>query len=76
MLRTSITKPQVEVTVDGLEGACANINCDYEYVTPQALITSQSIAAKNILIAGTNLPTTGVSLVFGGAPCIADTIDA
>lgn len=73
---TSITKPQVELTVDGIEGSCANLNCDYEYTTPAGEITSQSVSGLSVSVSGTSLPTTGVSVVFGGAPCSSSSISA
>lgn len=67
--------PQVLVNVDGLPALCVNLNCDYAYKTPVAQITAQSYneATKELVVTGTSLPTTGVTLNFGGAHCIAST---
>ena len=70
MLFSTVTKPQVLITIDELEAGCAEVNCDYEYVTtylPE--VTSQALSGLDITIGGTNLPTSGQSVVFGGAPC-------
>ena len=69
MLYTSVTKPQVKLTIDGIEAACANVNCDYEYTTSLASVTGQSLSGLELTIAGTNLPILGQTAFFGGASC-------
>ena len=77
MLYTSVTEPQVEIVIDEIQAACANVNCDYKYVTGTAEVTSQSFSTSDLLITigGTSLPTTDISVVFGGAPCGTVTSD-
>lgn len=67
MLYTSVTKPQVLMTIDGLEAACANVDCDYEYVTPAAEVTGFTVNGLDVTISGTSLPTESVTVEFGGA---------
>ena len=40
MLYSSVTTPQVKITIDELEAACAEVNCDYEYVSNSGEVTS------------------------------------
>ena len=77
MLYSSVTSPQVEVTVDDLQAACANANCDYAYVTNAAEVTSQSYnnVDHTITIGGSSLSTDG-TIIFGGATCGTITGDA
>jgi hypothetical protein len=41
-LYTDSLKPQVMVKVDGLEGICNNVNCDYAYVNAPSVIYTQA----------------------------------
>lgn len=68
-LYTNVNKPQVLLTIDDLPAACANVDCDYEYVTSTSEVTSQSLSSLDLTIGGTNLPTSDVTVYFGGAPC-------
>lgn len=67
--------PQVLVDVDGLPALCVNLNCNYAYIAATAQITGQTYneATKEIVVTGTALPTTGVTLNFGGAQCVNST---
>jgi hypothetical protein len=76
MLYTSVSKPQVLVTIDEIQAACANADCDYEYVDTTPEVTSQDVNGLDVTIGGTDLPTTDISLIFGGAPCGAITGDS
>ena len=69
MLYTSVTKPQVKLTIDGIEAACANVNCDYEYTTSLASVTGQALSGLDLTIDGTNLPISSQTVIFGGAAC-------
>ena len=68
-LYTSVTDPQVNVVVDTLDAACANVDCNYNYAAATASITSQAVSGLAVTIGGTSLPTTDSTIVFGGAPC-------
>ena len=63
------------VDVDGLPALCVNLNCDYTYEAATAEITNQTYdsSTKVIVVTGTSLPTTGVTLSFGGATCADET---
>jgi len=65
----------VLVDVDGLPALCVNLNCDYNYVAATSEITLQSYDqnTKVIVVNGTSLPTTGLTLSFGGATCLDST---
>lgn len=39
-LYTNALKPQVMVKIDGLEGLCTNVNCDYAYEIPAAAVSA------------------------------------
>jgi hypothetical protein len=39
-LTSDAQSPQVLVIVDGIVALCADLNCDYEYVTSDAEVTS------------------------------------
>ena len=70
MLFHDADKPQVMVNVKGLEGICANFNCDFEYKAATSEITAQALASdKEITITGTGLPTTDVRVELGNAKC-------
>jgi hypothetical protein len=65
----------VLVDVDGLPALCVNLNCDYTYEAATAEITNQTYdsSTKVIVVTGTSLPTTGVTLSFGGVTCANST---
>lgn len=56
-LYTNETKPQIKVTVDGLEAVCASLLCDYNYVPVVATIDDFSLSGNVLTITGTSLPT-------------------
>jgi hypothetical protein len=74
-LYSDAQSPQVIVDVDGLPALCVNLNCDYAYVAATAEITGTTYdaATKLLTITGTALPTTGVSVHFGGVTCLDTT---
>lgn len=55
--------------INGLEALCANANCDYEYVVPSSDITSFTVSGTDVSITGTSLPTSDLTVEFGGATC-------
>lgn len=70
-LYTDAKSPQVMVDIDGLPAVCPNLNCDYAYVRATEQITSQTYnsSTRVLTVVGTGLPTSGVSISFGGASC-------
>jgi hypothetical protein len=68
MLFTSVTAPQVLVTIDDLEAVCANVDCGYEYTTPSGDITAFTVSGLDVTITGTSLLTSSI-VTFGGASC-------
>lgn len=68
--------PQVLVNVDGLPALCMNLNCDYKYVASTGVITSQTYnsSTKLITVNGTSLPTSGITINFGGVTCAVGTL--
>ena len=75
MLFTSVTKPQVLMTIDDIEALCANADCDYEYVAPSSDISSFTVSGVDVSITGTSLPTSDLTVEFGGATCSTVTSD-
>lgn len=69
MLFTSVTKPQVLMTINGLEALCASADCDYEYVAPTSEVTAFTVSGQDVTITGTSLPTSDMTVHFGGATC-------
>jgi hypothetical protein len=61
-LYSDAQSPQVLVNVDGLPALCVNLNCDYNYVEPNTIITGQTYnpSTKVLIVTGTNLPTNWV----------------
>ena len=45
------------------------MDCDYTYVASSSEVTSQSLSSLDLSIGGTDLPTSDVTVYFGGAPC-------
>ena len=37
---TDAQKPQVMISVNGIDGVCPEFNCDYTYINTTALITA------------------------------------
>jgi hypothetical protein len=77
MLRYDALKPQVMITVDGLEVLCPDLNCDYVYEAAVPLITEQTLTNNvDLRIVGTDLPTTGITVALGNVECTSTTITA
>jgi len=62
LLRTYETKPQLDITVDGLPAVCRNLDCDFAYVDPVGEITSFTFNPSegdygSLTIEGIDLPT-------------------
>ena len=57
------------IKVNGVEGVCPTLNCDYVYVDTASLITGQSISGDTLTITGTNLPTSDVKVAFSHSVC-------
>ena len=70
-LSTSAQTPQVLVSVDGIAALCPDLNCNYSYISSTASITAQSYdkVTKVLTITGTSLPTSGLTVNFGGNTC-------
>lgn len=63
--------PQVLVDVDGVPALCLNDNCGYSYVASTTELTAQTYdeGTKVLTVTGTAIPTTGLTVSFGGATC-------
>jgi len=57
-LHTVEDKPQVIVSVEGVEAVCASLNCNFNYVAPTASITGFTYSASTLTITGVSLPST------------------
>jgi len=55
MLFTPALKPQVLVTVDGLEALCPDDNCGYSYIASVGQITEVTQNVDILTITGTDL---------------------
>jgi hypothetical protein len=55
MLFTPALKPQVLVTVDGLEAICPDDNCGYSYVTSVGEITDTTLSGTTLTVTGSDL---------------------
>ncbi len=75
-LYTVETKPQVIVTVDGVEAVCTSLNCSYDYVTPAAEITGFSYTGTTLTITGTNIPAEINSVKFSNLDCLSVAVTA
>lgn len=69
MLYTDAQQPQVLIKVNGIEGVCPTLNCDYVYVDSTGVVTGQSISGDTLTITGTALPTSGVKVAFAHSVC-------
>ena len=75
MLYTNVQGPQVLVTIDDLPAACADVNCDYDYTTVSASVSSQQYDEGDNLKITVELDVTGLdtdlltdmTIIFGGA---------
>jgi hypothetical protein len=62
-------KPQVIVSVEGLEAACDSLNCGYTYIQPTAQITDFSLSGTTLTITGTDLPSVIKTIQFSNVAC-------
>ena len=76
-MRTDAYKPQVTVSVNGIDAVCPEFNCDYTYIDTDKIITAQSLTnGVDIQIIGTGLPTSEIAIEFANVYCLYDTIVA
>jgi len=54
---THETKPQVIISVDGVEAVCDSLSCGYQYKAPTAKITGVILSGTTLTITGTDLTT-------------------
>lgn len=69
MLYTDAEKPQVLITVNGIDGVCPDHNCDFVYVEAPSVITSQTLTDGVLTIQGTNLPVDDVTVTLSNSQC-------
>lgn len=75
-LYSDAQKPQVMISVNGVDGVCPEFNCDYVYVDTDKQITAQTLAnGVELTITGVGLPTENIQVKFANAEC-TDTITA
>jgi hypothetical protein len=75
MLYSTVTKPQVKLTIDEIDGACASANCEYEYGDYSVEVEAQSVSSLDVTITGIELTASDSTVVFGGASCGALTVN-
>jgi hypothetical protein len=75
-LHTAEDKPQVIVSVEGVEAVCASLNCGYSYVPPTAEITAFSYSGTTLTITGTSLPSSIKSVKFSNIDCTSVVVTA
>lgn len=69
-LYTDAQKPQVRITINGIDGVCPGFNCDFTYINTDSLITSQTLENGNELtITGTLLPYEDINIRVNNAYC-------
>ena len=73
-LYTAETQPQVIVTVNGTEAICASLNCNYNYVTPNASITGFSLSGTTLTITGQQFTSPIRQIMFSNIACTNPTI--
>ena len=55
---TDAQKPQVMISVNGVEGVCPEFNCDYIYIDTDSEIQGQTLTnGVDLTITGVGLPT-------------------
>lgn len=70
MLYTDAQKPQVRITINGIDGVCPDFNCDFTYINTDSLITGQTLENGNELtIVGSLLPTEDIVIRVNNAYC-------
>mmetsp|Transcript_20896 Transcript_20896/g.32310 ORF Transcript_20896/g.32310 Transcript_20896/m.32310 type:complete len:382 (-) Transcript_20896:349-1494(-) len=77
MLRTYVSNPQLEVTVDGYPAVCRNVDCDFIYQANAGEMTAFTFDAdtNQVVITGTDLPIKLADIQkidFAKATCIID----
>ena len=73
LIYTDAQKPQVIVSVNGIDGVCPNTNCDYLYIADVGEVTSQSLSGTSLTIVGTDLPTTDFIVRISNSKCTSPT---
>ena len=70
---TDAQKPQVMITVNGVEGVCPEFNCDYIYIDTDSEIQGQTLTnGVDLTITGVGLPTEDIQVKFANAECTGD----
>lgn len=69
MLYSDAEKPQVLITVNGIDAVCPGFDCDFVYVEAVGEITSQSLVDGAVTIQGTNLPVDDISITLSNSAC-------
>jgi hypothetical protein len=68
-LYTAESAPQVLVQVNGVEAACASLNCSFNYVTPPSEITDYSLVDGTLTIIGTGFTNDIQSITLQNTNC-------
>jgi hypothetical protein len=68
-LYTIEDKPQVIVSIDGIEAVCDSLDCGYNYVAPTSLITGFTYDGATLTITGTDFTSTIQSVKFSHIDC-------
>ena len=76
-LRTYTQSPQVLVKIDGFAALCANLTCDYSYISDASAITAQTRTGSALAVTGLQIPSADiVSVVYGTVDCAVSTATA
>jgi len=68
-------KPQVLVSVNGIDAVCPDFTCDYLYIDTDAVIQSQALTdGVDLTIIGVGLPTEDIQVRFANAECEGEII--
>lgn len=68
-------KPQVLVSVNGIDAVCPDFNCDYLYIDTDSVIQSQTLTnGVDLTITGVGLPTEDIKVRFANAECEGEII--
>lgn len=73
MLYQAEDAPQVIVTVDDMPAVCAGVACGYTYEDPTSLVTGFTVSGQNVVIDGTALPTSYLSVTLSNVECVPNT---
>lgn len=68
-LYTNESEPQVLMTVNGVEVACTNLDCNYNYVAPEAQITGLEYTGTTLTITGENFKKPILKITLGNIEC-------